>query len=287
MNGFGIAGLQLATSPSGKNLPMVGSAVAHVAALFPWVRMIVLSELAAHGPSPAHAEPLPGPSERALQELAKRHDLWIVNGSMYELSEGKIYNTCSVIDPTGKVVVRYRKMFPFRPLSAGVTAGTDFEVFDIPGVGRFGLSICYDIWFPEHARTLVCMGADVILHPVMTATIDRDVELAITRSTAAVNQCYVFSVNGAGYGGVGRSMVVGPDGEVVHQAGEGHEIFPVEIDMERVKASRVRGLLRLGQPLKSFRDAPVTFDVYAPDSPLRASLDALGPVEKPSREGAK
>lgn len=70
---------------------------------------------------------------------------------------------CSVIDPEGRVVVRYRKMFPFRPYSVDVDTGTDFVVFDVPDVGAFGLSIRYDIWFPEHARTLACMGAEVIL----------------------------------------------------------------------------------------------------------------------------
>lgn len=283
MSQFAIAGLQLAVSPAGGNIPLVKAAIAHVANVFPWVQMIMLSELAVQGPAVALAEPMPGPSERALQAIAKEHELWLVSGSMYEIADDQTFNTCSVINPEGRVVTRYRKMFPFRPYSIGVDAGTEFVVFDVPEVGRFGLSICYDIWFPEHARTLACMGADVILHPVMTATVDREVELAITRATAATNQCFVFSVNAAGVVGVGRSTVIGPDGDVIHQSGAGHEIIPIRLDLGRVRQSREEGLLGLGQPLKSFRDAPVTFEVYEEDSELRAHLDVLGPVEKPPR----
>lgn len=283
MNGFAIAGMQLPLSTAGGNLAHVSHAVDHLMLLFPWVQMVVLSELAVHGPSPAHAEPLPGPSERGLQAMAQNHHIWLVSGSLYELAGDDIYNTCSVISPEGKIVGRYRKIFPFHPYNATVKPGSDFLVFDVPHVGRFGVSICYDIWFPEHARTLACMGAEVILHPVMTATIDRDVELAFAQSTAAANQCYVVSINGAGAVGVGRSIIVGPDARIIHQAGDGQEYIPVQIDLDQVRESRRRGLRGLGHPLKSFRDTPVHFSVYDTDSKLRESLVALGPVAKPGR----
>ena len=59
-----------------------------------------------------------------------------------------------MIDPNGNVVGRYRKMFPFQPYENHVEPGTEFLVFDVPDVGRFGVSICYDMWFPETSRTL-------------------------------------------------------------------------------------------------------------------------------------
>jgi predicted amidohydrolase len=62
-------------------------------------------------------------------------------------------------------------MFPFYPYETGVTQ-VHYCVFDVPNVARFGVSICYDMWFPETIRTLVTMGA-VILHPTLTGTIDR------------------------------------------------------------------------------------------------------------------
>jgi predicted amidohydrolase len=79
-------------------------------------------------------------------------------------------------------------------------------VFDVPGAGKIGIAICYDVWFPEASRTLAAMGAEVILVPTMTNTIDRDVELSIARSTAAINQCIVVDVNVGGEQGFGRSV---------------------------------------------------------------------------------
>ncbi len=87
---------------------------------------------------------------------------------MYELAGDHVYNTASVIDPAGEVVGRYRKMFPFEPYERGISAGDEFLVFDVPEVGRFGVSICYDTWFPEVPRTLAAMGAEVILRPTLT-----------------------------------------------------------------------------------------------------------------------
>jgi deaminated glutathione amidase len=178
-------------------------------AIYPWVRMVVFSELAVSGPLPQAAQPIPGPAEEALRELAAMHSLWLVSGSMYELSGDHVYNTASVIDPDGDVVGRYRKMFPFEPYELGISAGDEFLVFDVPDVGRFGLYICYDMWIPETSRTLAVMGAEVILRPTMTGTIDRDVELFIARATAVTNQCFVFDINGDGGNGRARAWIAG------------------------------------------------------------------------------
>jgi predicted amidohydrolase len=255
----------------------------HLMHLFPWVQMVVFSELAAHGPSTAKAEPMPGPTERAFQEMAAKHGLWLLSGSTFEMSESKIYNTCLVIDPKGKVLARYRKMFPFRPYEAGVEAGDSFCVFDIPKIGRFGVSICYDLWFPETSRTLAARGVEVLLHPAMTTTIDRDVELAMARAAAATNQFYVVDINGVGDGGNGRSIIVGPAGDVWHEAGPSEELIPLEIDLDRVRRGREFGLRGLGQPLKSFRDCKVQFAVYNGDEKARAYLQTLGELAKPHR----
>ncbi|MGE0639432.1 MAG: carbon-nitrogen hydrolase family protein [Thermoanaerobaculia bacterium] len=253
-------------------------------AAFPWIQMVVMSELAARGPGVHHAEPLPSEIENRFCALARRHGIWLVPGSLCESVGELVYNTAPVISPDGAVVARYRKMFPFAPYEKGITPGTEFVVFDVPQVGRFGVSICYDIWIPETTRTLAAMGAEVVLHPSLTPTIDRDIELALVRSSAAVNQCFIVDVNGLEAGGNGRSIVAGPDGEIVYQAGEGPQIIPLELDLERVRRSRAAGVLGLGQPLKSFRDRPVDFSVYdrnrAAEFPF---LPALGPLEKPGR----
>ena len=170
-------------------------------------------------------------------------------------------------------------------VESGVSAGTDFVVFDIPQVGRCGVSICYDMWFPETTRALAWMGAEVILHPGMTSTVDRDAELAIGRANAAINQCYFIDVNVAGDLGVGRSVIFGPGGEVICQAGAGREILAVELDLQAVRTARTHGWLGLTQPLKSFRDSVVDFPPYAPAARRSAYLESLGPLRMPTKAG--
>ena len=175
------------------------------------------------------------------------------------------------------------RFFRFLPYEEGIENGDSFFVFDVPDVGRFGVSICYDMWFPETTRTMVCMGAEVILHPTLTSTIDRDVELCIARATAATNQCFMVDINGAGDGGSGRSIICGPAGEVLHQFGNSEEMVPLEIDLERVRRYREVGLRGLGQPLKSFRDNEIVFPVYTPGGKETSYLANLGPLVKQSR----
>jgi len=283
MTPFAIGGLQLELSGTQSNLPHMEARLDHLMSVFPWVQMVVFSELAAFGASTKHAQPLPGPAEGDFQAMAARHQIWLINGSVFELHDGKIYNTTSVLDPVGRVVTRYRKMFPFRPYEANVESGHEFCVFDVPDVGRFGLSICYDMWFPETSRTLAAMGAEVILHPTMTTTIDRDSELAISRATAVTNQCFFIDINGARDGGNGRSAIVAPAGEVLYLAGHSEELIPFEIDLDRVRRSREFGVRGLGQPLKSFRDCRVDFRVYKDDPSMRGYLNSLGPLALPAR----
>jgi predicted amidohydrolase len=283
MTPFAIAGIQMYVSASHSNIDTMAYRLDVLMTRFPWVQMVLFSELCAFGPLPGHAQPLPGPAEEAFCRMAARHRIWLIPGSLYEQLDGRIYNTTPVINPDGVVIGRYRKMFPIQPYEVDVAAGAEFLVFDVPEVGRFGVSICYDMWFPETSRTLAAMGAEVILHPTLTDTIDRDVELSIARATAATNQCYFFDINGAGDGGVGRSIIVGPSGYVIHQAQGGEETIPVEINLERVRREREVGILGIGQPLKSFRDRPVDFPVYRRDGIADAYLKSLGPIALPQR----
>jgi predicted amidohydrolase len=174
-------------------------------------------------------------------------------------------------------------MFPFYPYEKGVAPGSEFLVFDVPGVGSFGVSICYDTWFPETSRALAWLGAEVILHPTLTNTIDRDVEVAIARATAATNQCYVVDINSCGRLGFGRSCIVSPEGVVLHEAGTGEEFIAMEIDLAHVRRVRERGLFGLGQPLKSFRDSKVAFPQYGEAVAPSPSLAKLGALAAPPR----
>jgi len=282
MKPFAIAGIQMKVSAVLPNLEMMKLKLEITMHLYPWVEMVVFSELCGYGPLLHTAQEVPGVFEEEMKAMAKKYGIWLLPGSIFEKSEDKIYNTASVINPDGEVVARYRKMFPFYPYEVGVTPGKEYCTFDVPNVGKFGVSICYDMWFPETVRTLAVMGAEVILHPTMTGTIDREIELSIARAMATVNQCYFFDVNGLDTGGSGLSIVCGPDGRVLYQAGSTEEIFPIEINMSRVARSRELGVLRLGQPLKSFRDHMGDFGIYQKDV-KHPYLDSLGPLIKPKR----
>ncbi len=279
MRTFSIAGLQLELRKE-NNLSYLGEEIRSVKQRFPWIDMVVLSELCCHGTSVHHAERLPGPTEEEFSRFARDNEVWLVPGSMFERSGTDVFNTASVINPTGEVVARYRKVFPFYPYEEGVKAGDSFCVFDVPGAGRFGISICYDIWIPESTRALAWLGAEVVINTSLTNTVDRDIELSLTRAAAASNQCYIFNVNGAGMLGVGRSIVCGPGGEVLYQAGAGREVLALELDLDQVKRTRERGWNGLGQVLKSFRDHQIAYPQYQPGA-ASAALGALGPLAKP------
>src|SRR4051812_76918 len=152
-----------------------------------------LTGLAPFGSAPAAApvaadEPIPGPLTDRLCELARELQTWLVPGSLYERGDdGKVYNTAIAISPEGEIVAKYRKIFPWRPWER-LAIGNELVTFDIPGVCRVGLMICYDGWFPEVPRNLAWMGADVILHPSATTTVDRPQEIVLARANAIVNQ---------------------------------------------------------------------------------------------------
>lgn len=279
---FGIAGLQLAFAP-GDNIAQLAAEIAATAKRFPWVEMVVAGELCGFGANPEFAQCMPGDAEAQLCRVAAEYDIWIIPGSLYEKRDGAIFNTTPVIDPGGNVIARYRKIFPFQPYERDIAPGDEFVVFDVPGAGRFGISICYDMWFPEVTRSLCSLGAEVILHPTMTNTIDRDVEIAIARANAASNQCYFIDVNVAGHLGVGQSVICGPGGEVIHQAGVGREIMPFEVDFDYLRDCRERGWQGLGQPLKSFRDNTVVYPAYGAARAPSDALAALGSLTMPRR----
>lgn len=261
MTYFSVVSLQLELT-SGDNREAIEREIRKTKALFPAVEMMLLPELASFGPSPDFAEAAPSETIARYQRLAKELGIWLIPGSVFVREEGQLFNLAPVINPAGNIVASYRKIFPFYPYEKDTCMGNDFVVFDVPGVGRFGVSICYDQWFPEVTRQLSWMGAEVILCPTLTPTIDRDLELAIARTNAAIGQVYFLNVNAAGEIGVGQSVFVDPHGRILHTSGSAREIVPIELNLEEVRRSRERGLMGLGQTMKSFRDNPINFPVY-------------------------
>lgn len=287
MTPFAIAGVQMYVNALQSNVEGMIHRIDVLMARFPWTEMVLFSELAPYGPLHRFAQPFENDALDKFRAAAKKHKIWLIPGSMFEKTEdGRIFNTSAVIDPEGQIVTRYRKMFPFRPYEIEVEAGTEFCIFDVPNVGRFGLSICYDIWFPETTRQLTSAGVEVLLHPVLTGTTDRDAELAIARATAAQFQCYVIDVNGLGAGGVGRSLIVDPSSTVLHQSAGQEDMFPIEVDLSMVRRQRETGIKGLGQVLKSFRDRDAEFSVYDRASGADDYLKTLGPLEMP-RQGSR
>jgi len=282
MSKFSIAGLQLPLNNQ-NNLDILSNEISATMKRFPWIDMVVLGELNGYGVDIQRAQTQGGEFETHFKTLAKELGIWLQPGSYYENSTGVVYNTAPVINPDGEVVSRYRKMYPFFPYEKNVCNGEDFVVFEVPSMGKIGLMICYDQWFPEVCRTLAWMGAEAIICPTLTNTIDRPAELVLAKSNAIVNQCYFININGVGTLGYGQSIIIGPQGETIYQASVGREIIPVEIDFQRVREVRERGLHGLGQTLKSFRDHPINFPVYN-DRSDEGALSQLGELKLPTSE---
>ena len=192
----------------------------------------------------AHAEqPGSGPIQDCMAQLAREHGIWLVGGTLPMVSPqaGKVLNTTLVYDPQGRSMSRYDKIHLFgfnkgtesydeaRTIVPGETVG----VFDAP-FGRVGLSVCYDLRFPELYRA---MGecALIIVPAAFTHTTGRAHWEVLLRARAIENQCYVLA---AAQGGThvngrrtyGHSMLVDPWGEVKAVLPEGEGVISGELD---------------------------------------------------------
>jgi predicted amidohydrolase len=203
----------------------------------------------------ASARPIPGPTTDAFAEIARRHGAWILAGSHAELSDDprRPYNTAVLFDRDGRLGATYRKLHLFDVAvdegpadreSARVTPG-DRAVLAMVDEARLGLSICYDLRFPELYRALALAGADVLAVPaVFTARTGRDHWEALLRARAIENGAWVIAAAGCGRGGPGaiaawgHSLVVDPWGRVVADGGEGEGITTADLDLDAVTAAR-------------------------------------------------
>jgi len=269
-----IAALQ--TSPVARDpaatLRLLGERVAGVRDLSPGVQLVMFPELHLPGLPPplelhGHATDLavdvPGPLTDELGAIARAHGVWLLPGSVYERGEGdRVHNTCLVFSPEGELEARYRKVFPWQPHETS-SPGERFVTFDIPDVGRMGLCICYDGSFPETCRQLAWMGAEVVLQPSLTTTSDRAQEIVMARANAIFNQLYMVSLNAGAPTGVGRSLIVDPEGLVRLQAGDGEELLTDVLDLDavtRVRKYGTAGVSRLWDQAKRSLEPPFTLE---------------------------
>ncbi len=220
-------------------------------------RLVALPEyLQYRGPDDgfrASARPIPGPHTEPFAEVARRRAAWILMGSTAETSPdpARPHNTSTLIAPDGSIAATYRKIHlfdvavengPVDTESARVTPGDRLVTADVDGA-VLGLSICYDLRFPELYRALALAGAEVLTVPAnFTERTGRDHWEVLLRARAIENGAYVLApaqIGGPpGQPAFGRSMVIDPWGTVVAQAPDRVGIVRAELDLEQVAAVR-------------------------------------------------
>ena len=203
------------------------------------------------------AEPIPGPSTEFFGKLAKEHGVVIVTSLFERRAPGLYHNTAVVIEKDGTIAGRYRKMhipddpayyekFYFTPGDLG------FRPIDT-SVGRLGILVCWDQWYPEAARLMSLQGADMLIYPTAIGFESSDTEdeqlrqreawTTVQRGHAVANGIHVVAVNRVGHEpdpsgqtkGIqfwGSSFVAGPQGEMLYRASdteEEHKIITLDI----------------------------------------------------------
>jgi predicted amidohydrolase len=203
----------------------------------------------------ASAREIPGPTTDPFAEIARRNGTWVLAGSHAERSGDprRPYNTAILFDRDGRLAATYRKLHlfdvsvddgPADRESARVSPG-ERAVVAMVDEARLGLSICYDVRFPELYRALAVAGADVLAVPaVFTARTGRDHWEVLLRARAIENGAWVIAAAGCGAGGPGaipawgHSLVVDPWGRVIADGGDAEGIVVADLDLDAVTAAR-------------------------------------------------
>jgi deaminated glutathione amidase len=207
--------------------------------------------LAAGEEMAAGAEPLGGPSLTAARAWARELGIHLLAGSVAERGEEKAFNTSVLIGPDGADVAVYRKIHMFDVEAGGVTyresdheqAGEEIVAAPV-GDLELGLTVCYDLRFPELYRILAVRGVRLIAVPsAFTAATGRDHWQLLLRARAVENQVFVLAPNQCGeapphYDSYGRSAIVDPWGVVLATAPDGECFVAAELDL--AAQSRIR-----------------------------------------------
>lgn len=241
-----------------------------------------------HAALRAAAVPLGGTFIDALSDIARRNHTWLIPGSICEDGGADtVFNTALVFSPDGELVAHYRKIFPWRPYEP-YRPGDRFVVFDMPGTGRLGLSICYDAWFPEVSRHLAWLGAEAVVNIVKTTTPDRAQEVVLARANSIVNQTFTVSVNCAAPVGEGRSVIVDPEGAILRESlGNNPTVLIDTIDLDAVDHVRATGTAGFNRMWSQFlpTDAALELPLYGGAiDPARWHPHTAHPSPNPSAE---
>jgi predicted amidohydrolase len=190
-----------------------------------------------------HAEPLPGPSTEALAADCRELGVWAVVGLLERADGGRLFTACALIGPDGRIVP-YRKVhLPLLGVDRFTTPGDrPFAVHDLGGL-RVGMNICYDASFPEAARALALLGADVIVLPTNWPPGARRTVQFLVPARALENHVYFLAVNRVGEEGgfrfIGQSRIVDCTGDVLAAGEEGEEILLAEVDPARSRNKQI------------------------------------------------
>jgi len=205
--------------------------------------LVVFPELSLTGLLKATAETVPGPSTEALAIKAREHGVYAVIGMLEKYKE-KFYNTAVLIGPSG-IIGKYRKIHPWYPSESLIpvqSGDLGYPVFSTD-IGKIGMMICYDAWFPEPARALALGGAEIIAFPTHTGL--HSCFDYILRTRALENHVWIAGANGVGAFTinsaetaivdiiVGRSQIVSIFGQVLAEASShNEEIIYASIDVK-------------------------------------------------------
>ncbi|MGZ8624665.1 MAG: carbon-nitrogen hydrolase family protein [Actinomycetota bacterium] len=206
----------------------------------------------------AAAEPLDGPRVSRLADVARRHGMWVHGGSVLELDGERVFNTSVLLDRAGELVATYRKIHLFDADPPGgvpsresfVYAAGDDVVTAETEFGRVGMSICYDLRFPELYRRLAVLGATILFAPAaFRHETGKDHWDVLVRARAIEDQAFVVAAAQWGTWGppgherrtFGNSLLVDPWGRVIARAPDGVGVTLGEADLGAV--GRVRAAL--------------------------------------------
>ena len=203
------------------------------------------------------AEPVPGPSTEFYGSLARQHNIVLVTSLFERRAAGLYHNTAVVFERDGSIVGKYRKMhipddpayyekFYFTPGDLG------FQPIDT-SVGRLGVLVCWDQWYPEAARLMALQGAELLIYPTAIGfdphdTSDeqerqREAWTTVMRGHAVANGLPVVAVNRVGEEAAntfwGSSFVAGPQGEFLYRANTTDEVAVV-VDVDLLRSEQVR-----------------------------------------------
>ena len=200
------------------------------------------------------AEPIPGPTSTRLAELARELGIYLLAGSILEAipDSDKAYNSSLLFDPSGKLIASYRKIHLFDvDLANGVSLresdtrahGADVVVAQTE-LGAMGLSVCYDLRFPELYRGLADQGAQLIFVPsAFTAFTGAAHWEVLLRARAIENQVYIvapdqFGKSAKSFETHGHSMIVDPWGTILAELPDGPGVITAEVDLDRLAKVR-------------------------------------------------